>query len=346
MDGDMGTNRRKTEPSEKLESTKQIFDMTKTKHGHEEDSEMSLSTNNVFESIARLESLDAKALKVRRTQSVQSIAQSRAARSQVDLFAKLMEFRILMQKVIGSLPVVSGETDGKCSDVMDKTKRSCDHILQQLLELRHLINPSLNLDGEDEINIKENGMESLDHRLQSEYETMKMNWKDVLNRNYRDVQISSGLAVKEGSKFKVVDQTFWDQVQSTLNHDRFLHATSQMQLNVKVTPEKRSLFGFDDSKTYQHLLQDFISTRMERQQGSSGIVDAAAERLRRSMKKKSRGDMTTDIDRRASKGRKIRYVTHEKLVNFTYPTSRPVAMIDEDILFKSLFGGHGNVNKK
>ena len=48
-----------------------------------------------------------------------------------------------------------------------------------------------------------------------------------------------------------------------------------------------------------------------------------------------------NLDRRASKGRKIRYTVHPKLVNFTFPVARPEPMIKEDIWFKSLFGGVG-----
>jgi len=50
------------------------------------------------------------------------------------------------------------------------------------------------------------------------------------------------------------------------------------------------------------------------------------------------------VDRRASKGRKIRYAVNPKLVNFTFPVSRPEPMIEEDVWFKSLFGGVGNKN--
>lgn len=104
----------------------------------------------------------------------------------------------------------------------------------------------------------------------------------------------------------------------------------------------------------------------------------AAERLKRAMRKKSGGlgsadvDLTmllaptggasgetanelnlgggssggskkkSTVDRRASKGRKIRYVVHPKLVNFTFPIRRAEPMIEEDVWFKSLFGGVGN----
>jgi len=44
-----------------------------------------------------------------------------------------------------------------------------------------------------------------------------------------------------------------------------------------------------------------------------------------------------DVDRKASKGRKIRYKVHEKLVNFAVPATDIRPAIDEDMWFKSLF---------
>jgi hypothetical protein len=53
------------------------------------------------------------------------------------------------------------------------------------------------------------------------------------------------------------------------------------------------------------------------------------------------------VDRKASKGRKIRYNEVTKLVNFTFPLSRPASAnsnLDQGEWFRSLFGGAGNSN--
>ena len=53
------------------------------------------------------------------------------------------------------------------------------------------------------------------------------------------------------------------------------------------------------------------------------------------------------VDRRASKGRKIRYKEIPKLVNFTFPLSRSNnSNLDQDEWFQSLFGGIGSKIKK
>ena len=141
---------------------------------------------------------------------------------------------------------------------------------------------------------------------------------------------------------------------------------------------------FDDSKLYQQMLKDFISSCQ-----STGVTSfktnkrgmrmdpaqEAAERLKRAMRKKSRADATggdvdltslltgvgkdsdgimsqtgnakkkaaCTVDWKASKGRKIRYTVHPKLVNFTFPVARAEPMISDEIWFKSLFGGVGSL---
>lgn len=112
------------------------------------------------------------------------------------------------------------------------------------------------------------------------------------------------------------------------------------------------------------------------------VIDPAAEaatRLKRALRKKSGGTTTNNdgdvdlttlltaggnngdgtalsingiqkkttnaniVDRRASKGRKIRYTVNPKLVNFTFPVDRNTPMIKEGTWFKSLFGGAGRM---
>eukprot|EP00978_Attheya_sp_CCMP212_P046166 scaffold377277_cov48-Attheya_sp.AAC.1 len=178
--------------------------------------------------------------------------------------------------------------------------------------------------------------DELEQKLQSEYEHCRQSWREVLNRRYRDLRLHSGLAAKSGTKFNVVDQSFWDQVTATVSHERIMKVTTTTTTDQEdarsssTLPEK----GFDDSKVYQQLLKDFISTSAEEK------GDAAAERLRRAMEKKNRRAKNAKVvDRKASKGRKIRYTVNAKLTNFTFPIARRTPPIDADNWFRSLFGG-------
>jgi len=217
----------------------------------------------------------------------------------------------------------------------------------------------------------------LTNQLQSEYTSLRDHWKTVLNKLHSNLTLHSGMSVNH-SKFqsKAVDVSFWEQVQ--FQHQSTTTAMTTMDV------EESDRLQFDDSKLYQQMLKDFISSSKSGSSGSGAVTSStnhrgldpaqeAAERLKRAMRKKSGGnveniDLTsflteeeeysamkkkttttatgggagTSVDRRASKGRKIRYTVHPKLVNFMFPVSRPEPMISDDTWFKSLFGGVGN----
>ena len=52
-----------------------------------------------------------------------------------------------------------------------------------------------------------------------------------------------------------------------------------------------------------------------------------------------------EVDRRASKNRKIRYIVHEKLVNFMTPVDPP-GLVDAQSVLQSLFGKRTQPEKK
>lgn len=91
---------------------------------------------------------------------------------------------------------------------------------------------------------------------------------------------------------------------------------------------------FDDSDFYHSLLRELIEFKSNTSENPQEIEAKFAElqKLRSKMKKQ--------VDTRASKGRKIRYVVHKKLVNFTAPDDNN-EWTDEakTELFSSLFGG-------
>jgi len=90
---------------------------------------------------------------------------------------------------------------------------------------------------------------------------------------------------------------------------------------------------FDDSDFYHHLLRELIERKTANSNGdSSGQQWLQIQKLRSKMKRK--------IDTKASKGRKIRYDVHAKLVNFMAPVYGREGMEENarNELFSSLFG--------
>ncbi|XP_035914072.1 protein Aatf [Anopheles stephensi] len=90
---------------------------------------------------------------------------------------------------------------------------------------------------------------------------------------------------------------------------------------------------FDDSDFYHQMLRELIEYKTSTTDSPQEIANKLAElqKLRNKMKK--------TVDTKASKGRKIRYVVHNKLVNFMAPVP-DYDWTDEakDELFGSLFG--------
>jgi len=132
-------------------------------------------------------------------------------------------------------------------------------------------------------------------------------------------------------------------------------------LTGKYKSEQYDPYIYDDGDYYQHLLGEIISsTGLSSLDASAAAADdESLSRSAAAARRKSRKAAAAAVDRRASKGRKIRYVVHAKLTNFMAP--RPAPVTDEatalattgggnslggsgfamDELFMNLFGGMG-----
>jgi protein AATF/BFR2 len=107
------------------------------------------------------------------------------------------------------------------------------------------------------------------------------------------------------------------------------------QEDVIILPEM-----FDDSEFYHQLLRELIEFK-------SNIGDNHSEITQKFIElQKVRNKMKRKIEKRASKGRMIRYNVHNKLVNFMPPKDTSRGMTDEakNELFNSLFGNLNNTH--
>lgn len=92
---------------------------------------------------------------------------------------------------------------------------------------------------------------------------------------------------------------------------------------------------FDDTDFYHQLLRDLIEKK------SSDVTDPIQLGRQWLKLQKLRSKMKRKIDTRATKGRKIRYVVHPKLVNFMAPEDKSVWTEEAKTeLFSSLFGNN------
>jgi protein AATF/BFR2 len=337
-------------------------------------SSSSRSGSSLFDALSTLEKLendDVQAAKKRRRASTASASKSLAAQAQTTLAGELIQCRILLQRALQTtVSVMSEGTNGEGDDANERHKeeprdtggddettpiKSADQLLTKLLEARNKLTKVSNIETErlsydgSLVSATKSSNDSdapqcppLDHILKSEYVDCRSEWQDTFNRRHHDLRLHAGLTAKAASKFRVIDQSFWNQVESAVSHERLIQKEGSSNRNGKLFDNSMA-YMYDDSKVYQHMLRDFVA--LGASGGASSVnpslaADAAAERLRRAAKKKG-GLSAKDVDRKASKGRKIRYTVNPKLENFTFPVSRPVPSIGEDDWFRSLFGGAG-----
>jgi protein AATF/BFR2 len=92
---------------------------------------------------------------------------------------------------------------------------------------------------------------------------------------------------------------------------------------------------FDDGDFYQMLLKELIES------GMNDVQDPYELTRRYLMLNKLRKKRHRNVDRRATKGRKIKYVVHDKLVNYMAPDTARYPLLTSGTvgqLFRSLFG--------
>ena len=132
---------------------------------------------------------------------------------------------------------------------------------------------------------------------------------------------------------------------ATIQHEKLRQKQQQQDDSVTATLPHAL---FDDTKVYQHMLKDFVTQGAAAAAGGGDAQGTALTQRRNNTKQKSSSNQHA-VDRKASKGRKIRYTEIPKLVNFTFPVSRPnnstsdYNNLDEDAWFRSLFGGAGSL---
>merc|ERR1719431_2384717 len=135
------------------------------------------------------------------------------------------------------------------------------------------------------------------------------------------------------SALEQVDQIMANR-QRLVNRTRVRRSEYRVLGSAQVEGETNNSNIFDDSDFYHQLQRELIErkTAGSGQDGSTGRQWLQIQKLRSKLKKK--------VDTRASKGRKIRYDVHSKLVNFMAPVVRKGNMEEaaKNELFSSLFG--------
>jgi len=291
---------------------------------------------SVFDAIDELDTQDRKAERKRRKETSTEKKRALEAQSQTKIYNHLLETRILLQRVLNK---VNGATNtGNDSSLPDISSRkssfrdTCDTLLAKLLHSRNQLVRSSESDSNEYESLllpSVSSVANLHNSLQDEYEKHRDDWKRILNSKHKSLRLHSGVTAK--SQFRIMDSSFWEQVEATMEYE---------EIRQKDEKSTKSVL-FDDSKVYQQLLKNFVANST-----SSAIEGDTATATIRSSTNYKNNSRKKDVDRRASKGRKIRYKEIPKLVNFTFPLSRPnTSNLNREEYFQSLFGGAGMSSK-
>jgi protein AATF/BFR2 len=294
---------------------------------------------SIFDAIEELETQDRRADRKRHKQQRADQQRAQQVQQQTKIYQHLVESRILLQRAIQSRKstTAANTTDSPTTASSTKFRDTCNDLLEQLLVARSQLSGIGDAADEYKEIIHSKSPSRLAEMLQSEHEQHRQEWKRILNQRHKSLRLQSGVTTSKSSQFRVMDASFWEQVESTVEYETLRNGGGN---------DPNNILSIDDSKVYQQLLKDFVSNH--HQTSGADAATAAAQRLRLAQRK-AKQDNNKQVDRRASKGRKLRYKEIPKLVNFTFPLSRPVNVhsnLDQDEYFQSLFGGAAAIQEK
>lgn len=300
------------------------------------------------------------------------IKKADAVKNQLKLWEKLLEVRIKLQKVltiVNTLPINETAFDLLQSDeykqAVEQTSLKMFKILKQLYTLRISL---LSQHTESE---------TIASEISEKCQNLTSNSEDLPDLDEIDIELGTNLTVYRPYLHEVLTK-WDDRVKLTINPrflkkmrdvgivQRITEAMMDKEKLLKKTqiyrggyeiigypiqqPEPESVKKvvvegvefkdtnvyvpeiYDDSDFYHQLLRELIEFKSNAAETSTELNQKLTElqRLRNKMKK--------PVDNRASKGRRIRYVVHNKLVNFMAPVEddKWTEEAKQD-LFRSLF---------
>ena len=278
---------------------------------------------------------EAAGVKITETDSLYS--KGKAVTGQLGCWDKLLEQRILLQKILTKVNRFPIDVE---SFVDPEDTEHVDLIKQAKKALSKTLNKSVNLKNTLENKAVED-CDIMGPSLSEMRSWLERDFESGSQARREKISMWSERTQKLGSMAAMNTPTLEQIEQITANMDRLVKRTQVSRLESDIldqdpaAPEKMENENiFDDSDFYHHLLREIIEkkTAVSSEQGQVGQHWLQIQKLRSKLKKK--------VDTRASKGRKVRYDVHTKLVNFMAPVrlSDPMNDAARQELFSSLFG--------
>lgn len=266
-----------------------------------------------------------------------------AVKNQYKIYESLIGLRIKLQKLLtisNRLPFNYTLIDNKNKEILDQTIKGIQKLQKIFLEIDDQI--EINDKNKEDNNCQKSGKRKStdidDMVLSKRFCSLKEYYPSIIDEWYEKTKfVQSNLKLKKFNFFDVRPSQVIEQILS--DKDRLINRTKVKRSQYKIIGDNSENTNndehehiYDDDDFYHTILSQIIENKLNVNQDlllKKKFTDI--QRLRNKAKK--------NVDTKASKGRKIRYDVHEKLVNFMAPIDTTTwEEKAKDDLFKSLFG--------
>ncbi|KAI2803494.1 Wnt inhibitory factor 1 [Blomia tropicalis] len=281
------------------------------------------------------------------------LLQANSIKNQLMFYDNLLETRIKMQKLLSSINRLPQGKDFhsakdsksiQLTELLNDCGRGLRKLGKSLLEIDNFIDCTEKVEDDDSEEVvssakKRKSINFSKESLNKRFCELGQIYRPIIdNWHQRTKYVNSNVKLRKFDSFEVCPTKAIDRI--LCDKERLLARTKirRSMFNIigqKETEDEQNSSNvdiYDDDDFYHQLLKQIIENKMSDVDDSSVITKKYIEiqRMRNKLKKQ--------VDTRASKGRKIRYDVHEKLVNFMAPVNK-TTMTEEgkDELFKSLF---------
>jgi len=265
-----------------------------------------------------------------------SYSKGLAVVSQLATWDKLLEERIMLQKMLTKVNTFPQDLeqfiepeDKEHKDLVRQASKSLTKLVQKSVQLKNCVERK----GVEDYEVVGTELKDIDKWLESTAKASEDDRRDNIVRWSDRTQRVGAMGSMNTPALEQVDQIM-NNVPRLVKRTRVRRVDCAMLGGKKTKVEGEEVNLFDDSDFYHHLLRELIEKKTAATTDSAevGRQWLQIQKLRSKLKKK--------VDTRASKGRKVRYDIHTKLVNFMAPVNQPNQMADsaKNELFSSLFG--------
>lgn len=301
-----------------------------------------LETDNALRDTDRFDVIDADNKRMK-----QDLKTAQAVRSQSLLLDSVLDLCIRQQRLMLTARRLPSKINS-CIDERQNVAQSLRQLLFKFDELRQIVTHDKNSiqskrktndDDENDDNDNENenfaSTDELWKRMDVIQQQSEENRRPILAELHARASATSGVKNKGGG----LGQSYEAQLERVMaDKERVLKRCQTVRSEYTVIGEKMPRLAltqhedvYDDGDFYAALLRDVLSRANNGLTGATDVSDAVAhaDAQRRAL----RAAKQATVDRKASKGRKLRYTVHEKLVSFMNPIERDDIDWDVELLF-------------